>query len=400
MTLAMISLVIFALTMMSAMNLNFDRLFLADEARGGWDVRVIENPNSPLPGLRAALAESGSAAADEIRSAGTLLFAGSFDLWDQLPLTLGTEVSQSGDWENYPVIGVTASMVDGGRIPLDKRAEGYDSDEAVWQAIRDGGNVALIDAIAAQSGFYPSDFALDGIGERDRTFEPVPLRVRDPVSGISREVLIIGVIGLGSSTNFTGVFVPEDTFRGVFGDPQLSIHYVALNDPGRAADAAREIETALVSAGVQAESLKEIADRENAASRNFLYLMQSFMGLGLVVGIAAVGVIAFRTVVERRQQIGMLRAIGYKRSTVALSFLMESAFVTLLGILAGITLALWLSYFLITSDEFPATSAGYAAPWLHIIVIGTLTFLASLLMTWIPSRQAASIPTAEALRYE
>ncbi len=35
------------------------------------------------------------------------------------------------------------------------------------------------------------------------------------------------------------------------------------------------------------------------------------MGLGLLVGVAAVGVIAFRTVVERRQQIGVLRAIGY-----------------------------------------------------------------------------------------
>ena len=60
------------------------------------------------------------------------------------------------------------------------------------------------------------------------------------------------------------------------------------------------------------------------------------MGIGLFVGIAAVGVIAFRTVVERRQQIGMLRAIGYTRRAVALSFLMESSFIALLGILSGI----------------------------------------------------------------
>ena len=141
-------------------------------------------------------------------------------------------------------------------------------------------------------------------------------------------------------------------------------------------------------------------DEDQALSRNFFYLMQGFMALGLLVGIAAVGVIAFRTVVERRQQIGMLRAIGYKRSTVALSFLMESSFVTLLGTFSGVGLALWLSYFLITSDEFPTQLEGFFIPWDQIIFIVLFTYIASLVMTFIPSRQAASIPTAEALRYE
>ena len=60
------------------------------------------------------------------------------------------------------------------------------------------------------------------------------------------------------------------------------------------------------------------------------------MALGLFVGIASLGVIAFRSVVERRQQIGMLRAIGYQSSTVALTFVLESAFIALMGILSGV----------------------------------------------------------------
>ena len=38
------------------------------------------------------------------------------------------------------------------------------------------------------------------------------------------------------------------------------------------------------------------------------------MGLGLIVGVAALGVISARSVVERRQQIGVLRAIGFRRA--------------------------------------------------------------------------------------
>ena len=43
-----------------------------------------------------------------------------------------------------------------------------------------------------------------------------------------------------------------------------------------------------------------------------------FMGLGLIVGVAALGVISARAVVERRQQIGVLRAIGFRRRMVQL----------------------------------------------------------------------------------
>ena len=40
--------------MMSTMNYNFDRLFLTDDSRGGWDVIVEENPNNPIADLAAA----------------------------------------------------------------------------------------------------------------------------------------------------------------------------------------------------------------------------------------------------------------------------------------------------------------------------------------------------------
>ncbi len=113
------------------------------------------------------------------------------------------------------------------------------------------------------------------------------------------------------------------------------------------------------------------------------------------------GVVAFRSVVERRQQIGMLRAIGYKRGTVALSFLMESSFISLLGILSGIGLAVLLASFLLRSDEFDAIGiSSVYIPWGQISLIGLFAFLATLVMTYIPSRQAASVPIAEALRYE
>ena len=392
MTVAMISLVVFSLTMMSTMNYNFEQLFLADDSRGGWDVIVEENPNNPISDLRASLyAEGADTTANEIRAVG------------RLSLPAAAEVRELDDaFEDYPILGADEEFASQGSVPLDQRAAGYESDESVWKAIEDGEDVAIVDGFTVESGGFGEeyDFSISTIKPADKTFDPFPIEIRDPATGALREVQVIGVTGYGASGNFLGIFVPDTVFSEIFAEPEVSWHYASVNDPGQSKEIAQEIESTLFAAGVQAESLKARAEAENALFRNFFYLMQAFMSLGLLVGIAAVGVIAFRTVVERRQHIGMLRAIGYKRSTVALSFLLESSFVTLLAIFSAIGLAIWLSYFLISSDDFQTQNAGYHVPWVQIGLFAVFTYVASLLMTLIPARQAASIPTAEALRYE
>jgi putative ABC transport system permease protein len=399
MTLAMISLVVFSLTMMSTMNLNYDKLFLNDEARGGWDIQVVENPNNPIPDLKALLHQANAPVADEIRAEGSVLLAGFGSATEVAQINADSD-RQKLNYDDYPAQGLTDGFIDNGSVPLEKLARGYDDAAAVWEALRTEDDVAIIDGFVIQSGIGPSEVSIDGIAEGDDTFDSPVINVRDSASGENRDVRVIGVIAFGASSNFTGIFLGESAFREVFGEPEFAVHFVSLTDPDNAKDAARQMESTLVTSGAQADSLEELAAEENALSRGFLYLMQSFMGLGLLVGIAAVGVIAFRTVVERRQQIGVLRAIGYKRSTVALSFLLESSFVTFLGVASGILLGLWLAYFLVSGDDFPPSEQGFYIPWFQITAIGVFTVIASLLMTWIPSRQAAGVPTAEALRYE
>jgi putative ABC transport system permease protein len=396
MTLAMISLVVFALTMMSAMNLNYDKLFLSNDSRGGWDVQVVENPSNPIPSVQQALVQAGSPVANNIAREGTLEVAGISNV---------TEVRQgsSGDWAKYPVHGLDDGFLNGGSVPLDKIANGYNTQQDVWQALKTDPNVAVADGFTIQTGGFGGDrISITGISSdvSQTKYDAPTITVRDAVSGASRDVQVIGVISFGASNNFMGIDIGDKAFRETFGTPALSFHFLTLTDASQSDDVAKTIESTLVTTGVQADSLRTIAERNNALSRNFLYLMQAFMGLGLVVGIAAIGVIAFRTVVERRQQIGMLRAIGYKKSTVALSFLLESSFVTVLGVASGTGLGLWLAYFLVTSSSFPANNHAFQIPWQQLTFFSVITLLASLAMTWIPARQAASVPTAEALRYE
>ena len=91
------------------------------------------------------------------------------------------------------------------------------------------------------------------------------------------------------------------------------------------------------------------------------------MGLGLIVGIAALGVISARAVVERRQQIGILRALGFRRGMIQLSFLIESSFIALTAIVVGTLLALIVAVNVIedTASQSSWADIAIVVPWVN-----------------------------------
>ncbi len=76
-------------------------------------------------------------------------------------------------------------------------------------------------------------------------------------------------------------------------------------------------------------------------------------GLSLLVGMFGVANIMFVTVRERTSQIGIKKAIGAKRSSIMVEFLLESAFLCILGGLVGLLLVFILTKIISTSIGFP-----------------------------------------------
>lgn len=96
----------------------------------------------------------------------------------------------------------------------------------------------------------------------------------------------------------------------------------------------------------------------------------------------------------------MVRAIGFQRSMVQASFLLESSFVALLGITLGVALGMGLSVQIVDEMSKFVPGVTYSVPVLNIVVIVLIAYGASLLTTFLPARQAANVYPAEALRYE
>jgi putative ABC transport system permease protein len=181
-----------------------------------------------------------------------------------------------------------------------------------------------------------------------------------------------------------------------------TVHHLAVRDGRDPEEVAQAVEAALLARGVEAESYREILDDAVGANMLFIRLVQGFMALGLVVGVAALGVITARAVVERRQQIGMLRAIGFQPEMIRRTLLAETSIVALSSIVLGTVLGLFLSYNVITDASAQPGYAGleFAVPWFSLISIMVAVLGASLLTTLVPAQRATRIYPAEALRYQ
>ena len=403
MTLAMFTLVMFSLVVMATLNHNFTQLFLGDNARGGFDVRVNPNQNNPIDDLRAALAEGGYDVESNIGGVGHLV-AGD------------AQVRPAGEPDDeffsYPITGVDDEFVAASDFQMATTAAGYPDAEAVMQALVSEPDVAVVNEMVFEftqtANFMNPDnmFSIEGsVGDlEDGAWEPIPITVTDEATREERTLRVIGVVDSAITSGIVpawiAIITSEETATAVLSDPGQAFFVDAAGGGDAALEVAQGIESTLLERGVQADSLQQLLDDSTAQQDAFSTLFVAFMSLGLVVGIAGLGVIAFRTVAERRQQIGMLRAIGYSRRLVAISFFLESSFIAVTGIGMGLVLGGALSYNLMTSPEFTnGQTVDFSYPVPTILIIVGVAYLATAVMTLIPARSASRIAVAEALRY-
>ncbi len=106
------------------------------------------------------------------------------------------------------------------------------------------------------------------------------------------------------------------------------------------------------------------ATRERSKLTGFLALLRGFLGFGLLVGIAGLGVVMVRAVRERRQEIGMLRAMGFRAGLIRTAMLSEAGLIAVQGTVIGAVLGLITTRQLLPARIRSATSAiPFIVPW-------------------------------------
>ena len=400
-TLAMFALVIFTLTVMSVLTDTFGTQFVESRvATGGWDIQGSVNFTTPIDDIRSEIDRIETIDASQFEAIGGYTAFGA---------QVREVEAEDQDWNDVQFVAADDGYLEASEYEFKLIADGFGSTtDDVFEAMRNDPDLVVIGGslLNDTQGEQGQQIArvFHEVGYDDESMSPIEIEVREPTTRSVMNLTVIGVVDRVHDTGFgLGMIGSKTSADEVAPFPiPITTYRFRVADLDESKDIARNIEKAFLQNGMQTVVLEDLLNEQLAALKGFFRLFTGFMALGLFVGIAALGVVSTRAVVERRQQIGMLRAVGYRKGMIQLSFLIESSFVAVLGIVIGTVLGLVLSYNAILDirDEEGLDTIRYAIPWVQMIVILGVTYFFSLLATYVPARQASNVYPAEALRYE
>lgn len=180
-----------------------------------------------------------------------------------------------------------------------------------------------------------------------------------PITDDFNHTVRLHVVGLLKNSIFQGdVLMARDAFKTQF--PYVSGSRFFLIDSGSDAAGATEVARAL-SGGLKDYGLatQTTADRLEgflAVQNTYISTFLTLGGLGLLLGTFGVATVQIRNVFERRAELAVLRATGFRRGRLARLVLLENLFLLLAGLIIGAVCGL--------VSIFPQIFLGAAAiPW-------------------------------------
>jgi putative ABC transport system permease protein len=399
MTLAMFSLIIFTVTVIAMIASMQASTMETEKVRqsGGYDIIGYTNPGTPFTNVSAANIPPALSKYD-VRQLETLAAAyidiKSYDSRGAGGGGTGPPVVTTGQNINV-LLGAADSFLDNNKFPLQSRDKNYSTDRQCWQALGTNDSFCIIDGskLVSSSGVY----AGPQFGTTPGAYVGGTVTISD-LSGHNRTrtFRIIGI--MYQQYFFQGIIVNKNMVRNEYSGADRYL-LVELG-PGQNTDAAtKDFKRTFLENGMQAIDIQAVIGLITTTVSNVMYLMEGFLAIGLFIGIAGIGIISYRNVIERRQQIGMMRAIGYKRRNITSSFLIEISFITIIAIVMGIIFGIGIGWQIYSGGGYKEMGASFAVPWGNLLVITIGAYIATLLFTFYPSLMAARVPPAEALRY-
>lgn len=281
------------------------------------------------------------------------------------------------------VMGMSEALIDrGGFSFAGSLAESEEEKANPWLLLRkstDGAIPAIVDATTAQ---WVLNVKLGGTLEvNDEQGKPVTLKV---------------VALLAESIFQSEILISEASFLKVY--PQQTGFSFYLIDTGnvdssRKGSLAKNLERGMDHFGMDVQTTASRLQAYVAVENMYLVTFQALGGLGLILGAAGLAIVLLRGVWERRGELALLLALGFRSRQLARLVLAENALLLTLGLAAGTVSAL-----LAVAPHL--VGAGAQVLWLRIVGLLALVLVVGLVAATLAVWSTLRTPVLTALRRE
>jgi lipoprotein-releasing system permease protein len=219
---------------------------------------------------------------------------------------------------------------------------------------------------------------------------------------------VVGIIHSGFyEYDSAWAFTRLDDAQHLFGEPDIvSVLAFKVDDLNAAESIAAQLEQA---AGKGFSTTTWMAQNRELFRALKEEQIVTFIVLALIVLVAALNILTSLTmmVMEKTRDIAVLMAMGVRRGQIRRIFMMQGLLVSVIGTILGLVLGYALSwagghyhFIHMSAEVYSLDTLPFAPRLMDGVVVAAVALAVSLLATIYPSRAAAGIHPAEALRYE
>jgi putative ABC transport system permease protein len=252
--------------------------------------------------------------------------------------------------------------------------------------------------------------AVIGYELTQKTFDkPVGLGDKLIVNGQAFDV--VGIIDkMGDPDMDNGIVIPMDTYMDLYDTEEfnyLLVRVVGGDDPENVADEIKRKlrDTRNVDEGEEdfvVQTISQLMDSVGVILDALSAIVIGIAAISLFVGGVGIMNTMYTAVLQRTNEIGVMKAIGARNDQILKLFLIESGMIGLIGGVIGIAIGIGLSKIIEFIGRVTLNTILLKAyfPWYLILGALAFAFIVGTLSGLLPARQASKQSPVESLRYE
>lgn len=228
-------------------------------------------------------------------------------------------------------------------------------------------------------------------------------RLKLIIGASNMEVTVKGIIDTGNTTVDNRIFMLESTMRALTNNQSLNVNEMAvLLHPNADSKEAKGyiMDNFPYNTDIIVETADETLPKAISDMKKTFSMLGNIVGvISLIVGAITIFIVIFVNAITRRKYIGIMKGIGISARAIEISYIIQSLFYALSGIIFSSFIIIWFlaPWFDLHPLKFPVTEGKLAITTSGLIVRGLILTATAFISGYIPAKMVTKQNTLDAI---